>query len=204
MIPVGDWTKEVYDEVHSQRQLRHCWVRGPFVSTYSIASNFSHLVLMASGIGITPALGVMGQYKEISRTKVLVWTTRCPTMLKFFAPLLVDASMSSIIYYSGEQKLSSVELKRMIRGRNVFIHQSRAENLARTVSTIITSIACCEMHKSEDDWQDSTRMEDNVPLKMCKHQWCIFYCGGSKAIFGVLSACSKEFDIQFHYEMYNW
>lgn len=73
MVPAGDWTKEVYNEVSFRTQLRSCWVRGPYVSPYSVASNFSNLVLLATGIGITPALGVIGQYKGLSRLKTLVW-----------------------------------------------------------------------------------------------------------------------------------
>ena len=73
MVPAGDWTKEVYNKVSSRTQLRSCWVRGPYVSPYSVAGDFSNLVLVATGIGITPALGVIGQYKGLSRLKTLVW-----------------------------------------------------------------------------------------------------------------------------------
>ena len=73
MVPTGDWTKEVYNEVSSRTQLRSCWVRGPYVSPYSVAGDFSNLALLATGIGITPALGVIGQYKGFSRLKTLVW-----------------------------------------------------------------------------------------------------------------------------------
>eukprot|EP00554_Chaetoceros_debilis_P010517 CAMPEP_0194110562 /NCGR_PEP_ID=MMETSP0150-20130528/9789_1 /TAXON_ID=122233 /ORGANISM="Chaetoceros debilis, Strain MM31A-1" /LENGTH=483 /DNA_ID=CAMNT_0038799779 /DNA_START=508 /DNA_END=1956 /DNA_ORIENTATION=+ len=73
MVPAGDWTNEVYNEVSSRTQLRSCWVRGPYVSPYSVAGDFSNLVLVATGIGITPALGVIGQYKGLSRLKTLVW-----------------------------------------------------------------------------------------------------------------------------------
>jgi nicotinamidase-related amidase len=194
MIPAGDWTKEVYDEVYHQRQLRHCWVRGPFVSPYSIVSNFSHLVLVASGIGITPALGVMGQYKGNSRTKVLVWSTPCPTMLKFFAPLLEDAAMA-IIYYTGKMKLSPREIERLTRGKKIFIQQSRPDDITSTVDTIITSIASGEM------FEDNTLME--IPKKM-REQWCILYCGGSQKICDMISDYSQTVDIQFHHEKFDW
>ncbi len=73
MEAAGDWTKQVYSEVTETNQLRSCWVRGPYVSPYAVASDFSHLILVATGIGITPALGIMGQYKGFSRTKFLIW-----------------------------------------------------------------------------------------------------------------------------------
>merc|ERR1711908_21742 len=99
--PSGDWTELVSREVKDKNQLRSCWVRGPYASPYTIASNFNHLVLVASGIGITPALGVMGQFPGYSRSKFLVWTTRCPYMLKYFAPLLNDAHIAAV-YYTGK------------------------------------------------------------------------------------------------------
>ena len=194
MIPAGDWTKEVYDEVYHQRQLRHCWVRGPFVSPYSIVSNFSHLALVASGIGITPALGVMGQYKGNSRTKILVWSTRCSTMLKFFAPLLDDAAMA-IIYYTGKRKLSPREIERLTHGKKIFIQQSRPDDITSTVDTVITSIA------SGETFEDDVLME--IPKKM-RDQWCILYCGGSQKICDMLSNYSQRIDIQFHHEMFDW
>jgi nicotinamidase-related amidase len=200
IAPVGDWTKEVYDEVYHQRQLRHCWVKGPFVSPYSVVSKFSHLVLVASGIGITPALGVMGNYKGSSRTKVLVWTTRCPKMIKFFAPLLEDAAMA-IIYYTGKEKFSAAELKRLTQGRNIYIQQSRPDNVTRTVGTVISSISSEEMAGVVDEWPANSVLD--IPRKM-RQQWCILYCGGSTKIHDMLSDYSKEVDVQFHTEMFDW
>ena len=94
IAPGGDWTKRVAKEITDHDQLRSCWVRGPYSSPYAIASHFNHLILVASGIGITPALGVMGQFPGVTRTKFLIWSTRSPEMLKFFAPLLRDAHVA--------------------------------------------------------------------------------------------------------------
>ena len=55
--PCGDWTKRLYQELSLQAQQSAIWMRGPYVSPYAIATYFSRLVMVASGIGITPALG---------------------------------------------------------------------------------------------------------------------------------------------------
>ena len=79
----GDWTTRVAEAVKEQegvRRNRTCWIRGPYSSPFSIASDFSQLVLFASGIGITPSLGVLGRYRGNRfggfRVKFLVWATR--------------------------------------------------------------------------------------------------------------------------------
>ena len=199
MVPAGDWTKQVYEEVTNDQQLRHCWVKGPFVSPYSVVSNFSNLVLIASGIGITPALGVMGQYKGTSRFKTLIWSTRCPKMLKFFVPLIKQDATIAIIYYTGKEALSGADVKAVLSGTdNIFIQQSRPESLTDTVSTIITStesITGGTLHSKH-------RVQD-VPSSIRK-QWCILYCGGSTSIKDMLKDYSKKVKVKFEYELFDW
>lgn len=137
IIPTGDWTKCLYEEVSSQKQLRSCWVAGPYINPYSVAADFSHLILVASGIGITPALGIIGQYKGNSRTKILVWSISCPNMLKFFIPNIEDAHIC-VIYYTGKEKLTRGEVKDLTKSGKIYIEQSRAKSLTGSVSKIIT------------------------------------------------------------------
>merc|ERR1712232_491415 len=102
MMPVGDWTRVLSSAIESRpRQRRACFVRGPYVSPYLVAKDFSQLLLFASGIGITPAMGVLGQYSGTQRLKFLVWSTRSIPMLKFFTPLLQDAHLS-MVFYTGK------------------------------------------------------------------------------------------------------
>jgi len=195
IVPTGDWTKQVYNECCSRTQLRSCWVRGPYVSPYAVASDFSHLVLLATGIGITPALGVIGQYKGSSRMKTLVWSTRCPRMLKFFAPLLSDCHVS-IIYYTGKERLSNAEVRRLTSNGKLFIQQSRPESLTGTVSTLITTTESLFTGKYFSSI-------DRIPLKSRKH-WCMLYCGGSKRIRDQFQDFSSEKHINFEYELFDW
>tara|TARA_B110001469_G_scaffold123883_1_gene136598 strand:+ start:72 stop:1256 length:1185 start_codon:yes stop_codon:yes gene_type:complete len=43
VIPAGDWTRALSRAVLKQRQRRACWVRGPFVSPYAAAKDFSQV-----------------------------------------------------------------------------------------------------------------------------------------------------------------
>lgn len=195
IIPAGDWTKRLYEEVDSQDQLRSCWVRGPYISPYSIAADFSHLILIASGIGITPALGVIGQYKGNSRTKILVWSTRSPEMLKFFIPIIEDAHIC-VIYYTGKVKLTRVEVKALTKSGKIFIQQARPASLTGSISTIIS-----ETHSQLED--KKFRSVDDMPIKARK-QWCMLYCGGSLRIKDDFQKFSKEKKIKFDFELFNW
>ena len=161
-----------------------------------MVSNFSNLILVASGIGITPALGVMGQYKGNSRVKILIWSTRCPRMLKFFVPLLRDATIA-IIYYTGKEALSDAELKSLSSRKNIFIQRSRPSSLTDTVSTVITSI---------ESLKGGSRLFPTVahiPAKI-RSQWCLLYCGGSKKIKEMFREYSNEVKIKFEFELFDW
>jgi len=66
--------------------------------------------MMATGIGITPALAVTNQYAGYSRFKILVWSTRSKNLLKFFIPHMKDAHLA-IVYYTGGE-LTEAEVQR--------------------------------------------------------------------------------------------
>jgi len=195
IIPAGDWTKRLYEEVNSQEQLRSCWVRGPFISPYAIAAEFSHLILIASGIGITPALGVIGQYRGNSRTKILIWSTRCSMMLKFFIPIIQEAHIC-VIYYTGKVKLSRAEVKDLTKSGKIYIQQSRPASLTGSISTLISETASLVEKKPVSSI-------DDLSIKARK-QWCMLYCGGSIRIKDDLKKFSKEKKVKFDYELFNW
>ena len=126
VMPAGDWTRALSRAVEKRLQRRACWVCGPFVSPYAAAKDFSQLLLFASGIGITPALGVMGQYPESTRMKFLIWSTRSAPLLKFFAPLLGDAQLC-LVFYTGKPKLSKAELVTIESHGHIIISQQRPD-----------------------------------------------------------------------------
>ena len=198
IAPAGDWTKQVYADVTAHRQLRSCWVRGPYISPYSIASNFSSLVLIATGIGITPALGVMGQFRGNSRTKALVWSTRCQKMLKFFSPLISNDATMAVIYYTGKEKLSPPEVKEILSKGNIIIYQERPSSLQDVVSTVITKTTSV-LRGGDDNIENISDMS-----KEELEHWCAFYCGGSKGICAAFTEYSKEVGINFESELFDW
>lgn len=198
--PVGDWSKELFDQVKSTKHLRSCscWVRGPYTSPYFIAHNFNHLVLTASGIGITPALGVMGQYQGNTRTKVLIWSTRSKTMLKFFAPLLKDAHLSIVYYTNKNDVLTKREMSKIQCYGNIFIEQSRPESLTVIIEYIIMTF--------ENGMRPTIKCIRDLMRVDATHRaaWCVLYCGGSVQIRDQLHQFTKDKGIGWECELFNW
>lgn len=195
IYPIGDWTKNLMKELENQRQLRACWVRGPYTSPFFVAQNFSHIVLTATGIGITPALGVMGQYPGFSRTKILVWSTRDKNMLKFFAPLINDAHLA-VIYYTGKEKLSNKEVLNISSHGNIYIQQSRPSSFHETVESVIVEF------ENHINLSAAETIQDIELVR--KAAWCVLYCGGSRDIKDELKQFSKKSGAGFEAELFNW
>lgn len=196
ICPVGDWSKNLMKELEHQQQKRACWVRGPYTSPYFVAQNFSHLVLTATGIGITPALGVMGQYPGFSRTKVLVWSTRDKNMLKFFAPLIDDAHLA-VIYYTGKEKLTTREVLKITSHGNIFLQQDRpSDGFSGTVESVIVEF------ENHINMSGAEKIEELNMVR--KAAWCVLYCGGSKRIKDELHQFSKQNGVGFESELFNW
>jgi hypothetical protein len=57
--------------------------QGPFASPYSTAMDYDSLVLVASGIGITPALAIIASHKH-SRRVNLIWSCRDAALVECF------------------------------------------------------------------------------------------------------------------------
>jgi NAD(P)H-flavin reductase len=58
-----------------------CWIKGPFPSPYSQVSSYDNQILVASGIGITPALAAINAFKA-SRRINLIWAVRDSAVLE--------------------------------------------------------------------------------------------------------------------------
>jgi predicted ferric reductase len=67
----GDWTKALHDKVKVPTT-RPVFIAGPFASPYATANKYDNLILVASGIGITPALSIIAAHKEAKRVN-LIW-----------------------------------------------------------------------------------------------------------------------------------
>ena len=131
---------------------------------------------VASGIGITPALGVMGQYPGFSRTKILMWSTRDLDMLKFFAPLLNDAHFA-IIFYTGKTKLSASDITEFDLYGNIYIQIGRPKK--PNGLDVIISCVIVKLEHIFDPFGEKRSLEDLELLR--KQAWCVLYCGGAKS-----------------------
>jgi len=80
LMKAGDWTRAVHAAL-SRDTTRPCWIQGPFPSPYSHAANYDNQILVASGIGITPALSTIYAFKS-SRRIHLIWVIRDAEMLE--------------------------------------------------------------------------------------------------------------------------
>ena len=78
----GDWTRRVHAAVERPTR-RPAWISGPFASPYATAVEYDNLVLVASGIGITPAMSIVTNYKETRRVN-LIWACRDASLLEFY------------------------------------------------------------------------------------------------------------------------
>ena len=193
--PIGNWTKGLLEQVQGRKQLQSCWVKGPFTSPYFVAHDYGHFVMTASGIGITPALGVMAQYPGFSRTKILVWCTRSKSMLKFFAPLLGDAHLS-VVFYTGKEKLTPHELTTIQSHGNIFVQQKRADSMTDTIESLIVQFE----NNTNDNHVFSLKGVDASHKK----PWCVLYCGGSKRLRDQMKEFTEENGIGWECELFNW
>jgi hypothetical protein len=71
MAVVGDWTKDVHDKL-AKPSARSGWVYGPFPSPFSTGIAKENLILVASGIGITPSISTIINLAE-TRKVHLIW-----------------------------------------------------------------------------------------------------------------------------------
>jgi hypothetical protein len=196
-MPAGDWTKRVSSAVKQLGSRRHrsCWIRGPYTSPFTIAHDFSQLLLFASGIGITPSLGVLGQYHGAKRVKFLIWCTRSASMLKFFAPLISDAQVATV-YFTGKPKLTEAEVESIESKGNIFVHQRRP-NLVECFSRTIVAFESAA--RGEEDVTDV----NDIDAKL-RATWCGLYCGGSPVIQNKLAKAARKFGVGWQAELFDW
>lgn len=119
----GDWTTEVH-RVLQRETVRPAWVQGPFQSPYDNAIAYDNQILVASGIGITPALSVIRAHKDTRRIS-LIWAVRDPDLLEFFLRhLYLDHQGWNLIFYTGKKKLRESSIN-ILTNTNICIIEGR-------------------------------------------------------------------------------
>jgi ferredoxin-NADP reductase len=120
MQKLGDWTTQVHTMLGRETS-RPVWIQGPFTSPYGNADNYDSQILVAGGIGITPALSVIRQLKDTRRCN-LIWATRDRHMLEFF---IKHADLShrgwNLVFYTGKEQLLGIE-DVVVTGNGATIH----------------------------------------------------------------------------------
>mmetsp|Transcript_17210 Transcript_17210/g.32305 ORF Transcript_17210/g.32305 Transcript_17210/m.32305 type:complete len:338 (+) Transcript_17210:752-1765(+) len=135
LMKSGDWTEAVHSSL-SRDTTRPVWIKGPFPSPFGHAALYDNQLLVASGIGITPALGAINAFKS-SRRVNLIWAVIDPEMLEFFLEkMYLEHDGWNLIFYTGKKPLNSQVDKlntniKVIRGR---------PNLASIIPNVIYGI----------------------------------------------------------------
>eukprot|EP00980_Cylindrotheca_fusiformis_P031799 scaffold26987_cov108-Cylindrotheca_fusiformis.AAC.1 len=108
MQKTGDWTTAVHDTLGRDTS-RPVWVQGPFASPYGNAANYDNQIMVAGGIGITPALSVIREMKDTRRCN-LIWAVRDRHMVEFFIKHAeFDDNGWNLIFYTGKEPLLGIE-----------------------------------------------------------------------------------------------
>lgn len=104
---VGDWTEKLYNSILIRDTTRPVWIAGPFHSPYNCSEWYDRQILVASGIGITPALSAIQAHQGTCRVNV-IWAIRDPFLLEFILEYMLRECFDQswiLIYYTGKRKL---------------------------------------------------------------------------------------------------
>jgi hypothetical protein len=125
MQKAGDWTNRVHDTLGRDTS-RPVWVQGPFASPYGNAADYDNQIMVAGGIGITPALSVIRELKTTRRCN-LIWAVRDRHMLEFFVKHAdFDDNGWNLIFYTGKEPLLGIEdVVRTSKGATIYIIRDR-------------------------------------------------------------------------------
>merc|ERR1712224_91460 len=131
---VGEWTRALRTEVERETR-RPTWIQGPFLSPFSTSVEYDNLLLVATGIGITPCIGLINKMKE-DRCINLIWMCRDASLVEFILNSVeFDDDAVSLIYYTGKRKLNiSKELP-----ETVYVFNQRP-NLRNAITNIVDAI----------------------------------------------------------------
>jgi hypothetical protein len=149
MQDLGDWTHAVRLALKRDTR-RPVWIQGPFSSPYDTAVDMDNQILVAGGIGITPAISVMRKHKATRRSN-LIWAVRDPHMLEFFVKHGDFSSRGwNLFFYTGKQPLYVGKTNNILTPSGAMVHIIRARpNLRDLIPNIIYSIESGEFVPEE-------------------------------------------------------
>ena len=107
ILSSGDWTRALHASIARDTK-RPVWIQGPFPSPYGEhAANFDNMLLVSTGIGITPAISSIQKFARTGRSVALIWSCRDPSLISFYVFQLsvFDDCALTLIFYTGKQPL---------------------------------------------------------------------------------------------------
>jgi predicted ferric reductase len=156
---VGEWTRTLRTEVERETR-RPTWIQGPFMSPFSTSVEYDNLLLVATGIGITPCIGLINKMKEDRRIN-LIWMCRDASLVEFILNSVeFDDDAVSLIYYTGKRKLNI--LKEL--PETVYVFNQRP-NLRNAITNIVDAV---ENGLFSDDMEEESKKVVEASRKYAK------------------------------------
>jgi hypothetical protein len=130
------------------------------MSPFSTSVEYDNLLLVATGIGITPCLGLINKMKEDRRIN-LIWMYRDASLVEFILNSVeFDDDAVSLIYYTGKRKLSIT--KELPETAYVF---NQRPNLRNAITNIVDAI---ENGLFSDDMEEESKKVVEASRKYAK------------------------------------
>eukprot|EP00640_Fibrocapsa_japonica_P000100 CAMPEP_0113936046 /NCGR_PEP_ID=MMETSP1339-20121228/3042_1 /TAXON_ID=94617 /ORGANISM="Fibrocapsa japonica" /LENGTH=543 /DNA_ID=CAMNT_0000938383 /DNA_START=238 /DNA_END=1870 /DNA_ORIENTATION=- /assembly_acc=CAM_ASM_000762 len=146
----GNWSKALHN---SLRVNTTCpvWLQGPFHSPFGSAVEYDNQILVATGIGITPAICTINALKADKKIS-LIWMTHEPELVEFYLERHALSNDSfNIICYTGK-RLNKRKLNPAIvaNAGNVKILEGRVD-LHELIPKIVCNLEQLSYEKSENN-----------------------------------------------------
>jgi len=131
----NSWTRQLHKAVRSPTS-RPFWIQGPYRSPFAGTLYFDNVVVVATGVGITPALSLLSQNTNTHRRLNIIWICRDLSLIAYLLGTVTLQERGFIlIYYTGREDTKlNTDLP-----ANVFIYKGRP-NIQRIVKLVIISI----------------------------------------------------------------
>ena len=111
----SSWTGQVLNVLQGRNTVRPVYIQGPYPSPYEQSTKYDNMILVASGIGITPALSAIRAFKS-SRRVNLIWSVRDKYLLEFMLrQMYLDDDGWNLIFYTGRVRYNSERHSRWLR-----------------------------------------------------------------------------------------
>ena len=111
----------------------------------------------------------------------------------------------ALVFYTGKDKLTQVELQNLKAHGNIYVQQSRPKSIEETLSQIITQVenTSNSSRKNSKGWKLPAQTDKEIDA-LARKAWCVMYCGGSTMIKDKLKTFAKDTGTGFQSELFDW